>query len=82
MPEDTPGIALRLKELLVNNYNIEADQVKNEAKFLEDLELDSLDTVELVMAMEEEFNLEIPDEVAEKLTTVGGALAHLEKYGK
>ena len=57
---------------------VDESEVTEDAKFIEDLGADSLDTVELVMALEEEFNLEIPDDQAEKLTTVGSAIKYLE----
>ena len=68
----------KVKDIIVEQLGVNADQVNPEASFIEDLGADSLDTVELVMAFEEEFGAEIPDEDAEKLTTVGavvGALA-------
>ena len=61
----------RVKEIIVEQLGVEEDEVMPAAKFIEDLGADSLDTVELVMAFEEEFDLEIPDEDAEKITTVG-----------
>jgi acyl carrier protein len=71
--------AERVKEIIVEQLGVNAEQVVPEAKFVEDLGADSLDTVELVMALEEEFGAEIPDEEAEKLTTVGEAIAYVEK---
>ncbi len=62
----------KVKDIIVEQLGVNADQVTAEASFIEDLGADSLDTVELVMAFEEEFGAEIPDEDAEKLTTVGG----------
>ncbi len=70
----------RVKEIIVEQLGVDAGEVKEEAKFIEDLGADSLDTVELVMALEEEFNLEIPDEDAEKLTTVGSAIHYLDEH--
>jgi len=64
----------RVKEIICDNLGVRPDEVLPEAKFIEDLNADSLDTVELVMAFEEEFGLEIPDEDAEKITTVGDAI--------
>ena len=64
-------IADRIKDIIVEQLGVNADQIKPEAKFIEDLGADSLDIVELVMALEEEFGTEIPDEEAEKLQTVG-----------
>lgn len=61
----------RVKDIIVDQLGVNADQVTPEAKFIEDLGADSLDTVELVMAFEEEFEIEVPDEEAEKLQSVG-----------
>lgn len=69
----------RVKEIIVEQLGVNEDQVVPDAKFVEDLGADSLDTVELVMALEEEFGAEIPDEEAEKLTTVGEATTYIEK---
>ena len=75
--------AEKVKEIIVEQLGVDASEVKEEAKFIEDLGADSLDTVELVMALEEEFDIEIPDEAAEKLTTVGSAISYLdENLGK
>ncbi len=68
----------RVKEIIVEQLNVNPEQVLDSAKFVEDLGADSLDTVELVMALEEEFGAEIPDEEAEKLTTVGEAIKYIE----
>ena len=68
----------RIKKIVVEQLGGNADQVTPEAKFIEDLGADSLDTVELVMALEEEFGNEIKDEDAEKLTTVGDVVRHIE----
>ena len=70
----------KVKEIIVEQLGVNSGEVKEEAKFIEDLGADSLDTVELVMALEEEFNLEIPDEDAEKLTTVGSAIQYLDEH--
>jgi acyl carrier protein len=71
----------KVKEIIVEQLGVNADQVTNDASFIEDLGADSLDTVELVMAFEEEFGAEIPDEDAEKLTTVGGVIDYLKEKG-
>jgi acyl carrier protein len=69
----------RVKEIIVNELGVEAEKVTSEASFVEDLGADSLDTVELVMAFEEEFGLDIPDEDAEQMRTVGEAVSYLKK---
>ena len=71
----------KVKEIIVEQLGVNAEQVTTEAAFIEDLGADSLDTVELVMAFEEEFDAEIPDEDAEKLTTVGGVVQYLKDKG-
>jgi len=71
----------KVKDIIVEQLGVSADQVKPEASFIEDLGADSLDTVELVMAFEEEFGAEIPDEDAEKLNTVGGVIDYLKSKG-
>lgn len=68
----------RVKKIVVEQLGVDAAEVTPEASFIDDLGADSLDTVELVMAFEEEFGLEIPDEEAEKLLTVGRALEYLQ----
>ena len=68
----------QVKKIVVDHLGIEESKVKPEAKFIDDLGADSLDTVELVMAFEEAFDVEIPDEKAETILTVGDAIAHLE----
>ena len=72
----------RVKEIIVEQLGVNPDQVTPEAKFIEDLGADSLDTVELVMAFEEEFGAEIPDEDAEKLQTVGDVVKYIEEHGE
>ncbi|MCF7731496.1 MAG: acyl carrier protein [Akkermansiaceae bacterium] len=67
----------RVKDIIVEQLGVSADQVTPEAKFVEDLGADSLDTVELVMAFEEEFDIEVPDEEAEKLQSVGDVLTFI-----
>lgn len=69
----------RVKDLIVDQLGVSPDEVKKEASFIDDLGADSLDTVELIMAFEEEFGIEIPDEDAEKMSTVGDAIDYLEK---
>jgi acyl carrier protein len=68
----------RVKRIIVEQLGAEEDEVLPGAKFIEDLGADSLDTVELVMAIEEEFDIEIPDEDAEKITTVGEAIQYIK----
>ncbi len=72
------NIADKVKDIIVQNLNVPEEQVTPEAKFIEDLGADSLDTVELVMAFEEEFGIEVPDEEAEKLISVGAVITHIE----
>lgn len=71
----------KVKDIIVEQLGVNADQVTESASFIEDLGADSLDTVELVMAFEEEFGAEIPDEDAEKLTSVGGVINYLKEKG-
>ncbi|SYZ80922.1 acyl carrier protein [Vibrio paracholerae] len=68
------NIEERVKKIIVEQLGVDEAEVKNESSFVEDLGVDSLDTVELVMALEEEFDTEIPDEEAEKITTVQAAI--------
>ena len=72
------SIEERVKEIICEQLGVEEEEVTPKAKFIEDLGADSLDTVELVMAFEEEFDLEIPDEEAEKITTVGEAIQYVK----
>ena len=72
------SIADRIKDIIVEQLGVNADQINPGAKFIEDLGADSLDIVELIMALEEEFGTEIPDEQAEKLQTVGDVAKHIE----
>ena len=75
-------IEARVKDIIVDQLGVSADQVTPEAKFVEDLGADSLDTVELVMALEEEFECEIPDEDAEKITTVKQAVDYINTHNQ
>lgn len=70
----------RVKEIIAKELEVDAKQLAPEAKFIEDLGADSLDIVELVMALEEEFGLDIPDEDADKLKTVGDAMKYLQEH--
>ena len=73
----------KVKQIIAEQLGVKKEEVTDSAKFVDDLGADSLDTVELVMALEEEFGVEIPDEEAEKLLTVGDALRYIEeKAGK
>jgi acyl carrier protein len=74
----TKSVEDRVKEIICEQLGVEEGEVTPAAKFIEDLGADSLDTVELVMAFEEEFDLEIPDEDAEKITTVGDAIQYIK----
>lgn len=71
-------ILARVRELVVDQLGVDTEEVTVEASFVDDLGADSLDIVELVMAFEEEFELEIPDEDAEKITTVGAAVNYIK----
>ncbi|MCG8499652.1 MAG: acyl carrier protein [Firmicutes bacterium] len=68
----------KVKEIVVDQLGVEEDDVKMEASFIDDLGADSLDIVELIMALEEEFDLEIPDEEAEKIVTVGDVVDYIK----
>ena len=68
----------RVREIIINELGVEPEKVTDEASFVEDLGADSLDTVELVMAFEEEFSINIPDEDAEQMRTVGDAIKYLK----
>jgi len=74
------AVADKVKEIIVEQLGVNPEEVTMEASFVNDLGADSLDTVELVMALEEEFNIEIPDEEAEKLDTVGKAIEYINKH--
>jgi acyl carrier protein len=73
------SIADRVKKIVVEQLGVKEDEVKNTASFVDDLGADSLDTVELVMALEEEFDIEIKDEEAEKITTIQEAIDFVQK---
>ena len=75
-------VADRVKKIIVDQLGVEEETVTPEASFVDDLGADSLDTVELVMALEEEFGIEIPDEDAEKITRVKEAVGYIESHGK
>jgi acyl carrier protein len=72
-------VAERVKKIVIEHLGVDADKVTDDANFIEDLGADSLDTVELVMAFEEEFGVEIPDDAAESIVTVGDAIRFLDK---
>jgi acyl carrier protein len=74
---DMADLETKVKNIIAEELGVEKEKLTNEASFMEDLGADSLDTVELVMAFEKEFDLDIPDEEAEKLRTVGDALTYL-----
>jgi acyl carrier protein len=73
------GIAEKIKSVIAEQLGVKPEEVTDQAKFVDDLGADSLDTVELVMALEEEYGVEIPDEDAEKLATVGDAIKYIEE---
>lgn len=77
---DGMEIEERVKKIIVDQLGVNATEVTSEASFVEDLGADSLDTVELVMALEEEFGIQIPDEEAEKIVTVKDAIAHIKSH--
>lgn len=72
----------RVRKIVVEHLGVDASELKDEASFVEDLGADSLDTVELVMALEEEFEAEIPDEAAEKIATVQDAINYINAQAK
>ncbi len=76
------AVADKVKSIIVEQLGVDEEEVTSDASFVEDLGADSLDTVELVMAFEEEFEIEIPDEDAEKITRVKDAVEYIEKHGK
>ena len=79
MGSNVGEVTARLKEIVMHRLDVEENQISETASFVEDLGADSLDIVELIMGIEEEFDIEIPDEDAEKLTNVGEALAYIQK---
>ena len=76
------SIAEKVKDIIVEQLGVNPEQVTEKASFIEDLGADSLDTVELVMAFEEEFSVDVPDEAAEKLQTVGDVVSYIESKQK
>jgi acyl carrier protein len=72
----------KVMDIIAEQLGVDRSEVKPEASFRDDLQADSLDTVELVMALEEEFNTEIPDEDAEKIATVADAIKYIDEHGK
>jgi len=77
MTTDTRDYYVRIKEIIIDKLGIEENKITNDARFIEDLGADSLDTVELIMQFEEEFDIEISDDDAEKLTTVGKSVDYI-----
>ncbi len=73
---------VKVKEIIINELGVDPEKVTSEASFVEDLGADSLDTVELVMAFEEEFGVDIPDEDAEQMRTVGDAIKYLKEHAQ
>lgn len=73
-------VAQKVKDIIVEQLGVDAAQVTETAKFIDDLSADSLDTMELVMALEEEFSIEIPDEDAEKIVSVGDAVNYIKDH--
>jgi acyl carrier protein len=78
--EDTMADVEKVKEIIASQLGVDLEEVNPEASFIDDLGADSLDTVELVMALEEEFGIEIPDEEAEKISTVQDAISYIETH--
>ena len=70
----------KVKDVIIDKLGVEEESIKSEAHFVNDLGADSLDTVELIMEFEEEFGIEIPDDDAEKITSVGSAVEYIEKH--
>jgi len=80
--EKSKAIVEKVKQIIAEQLGVEEDEVTPSSSFIDDLGADSLDTVELVMALEENFDLEIPDEAAEKIRTVQDAIDYIEKHSK
>ena len=80
--EKSKALVEKVKQIIAEQLGVEEDEVTPSSSFIDDLGADSLDTVELVMALEENFDLEIPDEAAEKIRTVQDAIDYLEKHSK
>ncbi|MEE9554761.1 MAG: acyl carrier protein [candidate division Zixibacteria bacterium] len=74
------SIEERVKEIIAENLGVDSEKVKEEASFVDDLDADSLDQVELILALEEEFDCTIPEEEASKITTVGEAVGYINKH--
>ena len=74
------SIEERVKNIIVESLNVDADKVTSDASFVDDLDADSLDQVELILALEEEFDTQIPEDEASKITTVGEAIDYLKKH--
>ena len=74
------NILAKIKEIVVEQLGVDEEEVTEKASFVDDLGADSLDIVELIMALEEEFDMEIPDEDAEKISTVGDAIKYIKKH--
>ncbi len=77
---DMSSVEERVKQIVVEQLGVKEEEVSEDSSFVDDLGADSLDTVELVMALEEEFNCEIPDEEAEKITTVQEAISYINEH--
>jgi len=76
------AVTQKVKDIIIEQLGVNAEEITEAASFIDDLGADSLDTVELVMALEEGFEIEVPDEDAEKLTTVGAAIKYIEEHAK
>jgi len=78
---DKDAVFDRVRQLILDQLDVEGDEITPDARFIDDLGADSLDIVELIMAIEEEFELEIPDEHAERIATVGDAVSYIKENG-